>query len=567
MPRVPSWSARGGHAGPAWLSFGIYGKGSAVRATTTRRGARLLLATALVSVFSLLAGPGTAYALGGIGPVVPINLPAGIGYLEAVIPGGLTVGGAALAAGEGSLAVGGGVIAGAVLVGGGLMYLSWKLGDQVGTALPCLDCGPSSSGTVLHGCPAFPGALAGTFEGATIRCAMDASAGLRLNVQPRTYAHIDRVCGGVSTPWTQTVLEDYWNSYGVYGYQCADPSTYQGINLRLLGGTVVHLIVSPTDVSSGGSSGAATGDGVVLKSSSTIRNPDGSSLIVDTYSDVFRASDPSFPPITVPALQPGQTRTSFGTTVVGAAPGSTIVPTTIVPTTTLPTTAPANRPDLNRCLPGGADYPCAMVLTLHLPGGATRTYDPSTDYKGGAVPDGVWDCTAGGKVVPVSDCSGIYKQVPRNTGTPTPLPTEPTPDAGNCVASGVSFNPISWVYVPVKCALIWAFVPPAGTLEADMGRARSGFDRTGLPAWGSAVGGVGVGLSHLGDGAGGCSGPHFDIRLHGHAYAFDPLNACSSPMSGVAVVVKLFASLAVLVAGARLCARPVMAAIGMGQAV
>jgi hypothetical protein len=63
--------------------------------------------------------------------------------------------------------------------------------------------------------------------------------------------------------------------------------------------------------------------------------------------------------------------------------------------------------------------------------------------------------------------------VPRTGGTPGtgpgtgtgtgqgPQDTEPVPsadaDGANCWAEGWSWNPVSWVLVPVKCALMWAF--------------------------------------------------------------------------------------------------------------
>lgn len=43
---------------------------------------------------------------------------------------------------------------------------------------------------------------------------------------------------------------------------------------------------------------------------------------------------------------------------------------------------------------------------------------------------------------------------------PSPDPSDPSnPGGSNCWGSGWSWNPVSWVYVPVKCALSWAFVP------------------------------------------------------------------------------------------------------------
>lgn len=42
---------------------------------------------------------------------------------------------------------------------------------------------------------------------------------------------------------------------------------------------------------------------------------------------------------------------------------------------------------------------------------------------------------------------------------PTNPDPETNPDSRSCYADMWSFNPIDWVYVPVKCVLIWAFVP------------------------------------------------------------------------------------------------------------
>lgn len=47
-----------------------------------------------------------------------------------------------------------------------------------------------------------------------------------------------------------------------------------------------------------------------------------------------------------------------------------------------------------------------------------------------------------------------------NPETPPTLPdTETDPDSRSCFADAWSWNPVDWVYVPVKCAFIWAFVP------------------------------------------------------------------------------------------------------------
>lgn len=54
------------------------------------------------------------------------------------------------------------------------------------------------------------------------------------------------------------------------------------------------------------------------------------------------------------------------------------------------------------------------------------------------------------------------------TGEQLKTPVEPKADGdvsfGQCVTSEVSWNPVSWVFVPVKCALKWAFEPDPANL-------------------------------------------------------------------------------------------------------
>jgi hypothetical protein len=44
---------------------------------------------------------------------------------------------------------------------------------------------------------------------------------------------------------------------------------------------------------------------------------------------------------------------------------------------------------------------------------------------------------------------------------------DPDDATGNsCMGAAWSWNPVNWVYVPIKCALIWAFVPSPETWSA-----------------------------------------------------------------------------------------------------
>lgn len=94
----------------------------------------------------------------------------------------------------------------------------------------------------------------------------------------------------------------------------------------------------------------------------------------------------------------------------------------------------ANDPDRVKCYIGQRQVEWKVCIPL-LPGfepgaGQSTTVDPT-------------------KPVPDTD-------VPPTTGTGTqPVPTE----VGACMSAGFSWNPVSWVYIPVKCVLTWAFVP------------------------------------------------------------------------------------------------------------
>lgn len=148
-----------------------------------------------------------------------------------------------------------------------------------------------------------------------------------------------------------------------------------------------------------------------------------------------------------------------------------------------------------------------------------------------------WQCWYGEYRVAISVCLQAYPLPYFETGNPTPdpspsaspsagptttvapLPTtgvNPIPDPSNpptdgtapsgdnCWGSGWSWNPISWVYVPVKCALVWAAVPPAGSVATQVADLRTQASTRApfsiVTALGTAVQGVANGYS----GAGGC---------------------------------------------------------------
>lgn len=105
---------------------------------------------------------------------------------------------------------------------------------------------------------------------------------------------------------------------------------------------------------------------------------------------------------------------------------------------------------------------------------------------------------------PVPTSAPTPTSAPNPTGTPTPTPTggglptvgtnptpggAPIPDPENpsqsCLAAMWSWNPIDWVFTPVKCALVWAFVPKPGAMGDAMAEAKG--DLLGRPPVSVAV--------------------------------------------------------------------------------
>lgn len=80
-------------------------------------------------------------------------------------------------------------------------------------------------------------------------------------------------------------------------------------------------------------------------------------------------------------------------------------------------------------------------------------------------------------VVDLPEWMDVFKNICLTNCVPEPPPplcpagcdpVVPPPDEGSCMSEAVSFNPVKWVYVPVKCVLIWAFVPDDAPSFSDL---------------------------------------------------------------------------------------------------
>lgn len=130
------------------------------------------------------------------------------------------------------------------------------------------------------------------------------------------------------------------------------------------------------------------------------------------------------------------------------------------------------------------------------------------------------------------------------------------PDSQNCWGSGWSWNPVSWVYIPTKCALMWAFVPDPGYWDAQVGTIRQTFEDSTPGQYASAVATV---LPQYPDG-GGCAGipVHYDLGLRDKQEPVDfHLGAAceGDTLHTAAGIVKLVISALVIVGGIFTCAR------------
>lgn len=147
-----------------------------------------------------------------------------------------------------------------------------------------------------------------------------------------------------------------------------------------------------------------------------------------------------------------------------------------------------------------------------------------------------------------------------NTSTLPTTGTNPGATPGesgqNCLAAGWSWDPVSWVMVPVQCALQWAFVPPKLKVETTLQTLQPRLEARGITPFVAPFMGSLSGL-----GGSGCTGPAIDLSVI-HLPTFYPFSACAEPMSQIASGVSSFFALSLVVQGGMSCIRGVAAAFG-----
>lgn len=197
-----------------------------------------------------------------------------------------------------------------------------------------------------------------------------------------------------------------------------------------------------------------------------------------------------------------------------------------------------------------------------------------------------------GYVTPNRQRTGVYDAInpdgspyspPTTAPQPQPLPrpnpnpggspgtgTDPNtsegadPDGdGNCWAGVISWNPVDWVTTPVKCALVWAFVPKDSAISDTVTGVGQSFAVTGVGQWFGAFGGIVAASS--GGGEGSCRGPAWNVGSTWvtDAQTFYPFSACSGPQAVIAQVVRIGLTVVVWFGAAVVSLRLLGSAMGL----
>lgn len=219
---------------------------------------------------------------------------------------------------------------------------------------------------------------------------------------------------------------------------------------------------TPTFTSGGSGTGTTT---VTTTPTSSCYNGSATTSVAGTPITYTGSSTDPLPTMTFPACPSGYNLRAGVTTPSTTSTGTVAT----VMTWTAPTINSSTYPN---CIATGTSSPCVLTLTKVDPSGTVVNCTNNlkcTGWNPAGESDGsTYTCKWGTYTLAASDCTTVPTE-----GTPAPVDNpggSGTPDSGSdteaCYPTGWhSFNPLEWVYKPMKCLLSWAFIPPAGTSD------------------------------------------------------------------------------------------------------
>lgn len=564
--------------------------GAAVRA---RPRAGVWLAVLVASFFAVSVGQtqDVAYAL-AVPPIIP-NLPAGL------LTGGAGEGGAvvAVAAGEAApLVIPGTIVAGAVISAGAVSYGTYKAvtwlwnwssahsstyADSSGTQQGGVNPGGTCVGQYGVTCS---GNSFNFGNGKTVTVTM--SGGVKVGSTTGTI-YVQGDLNGSTIGW-QRVYAPYSEYPPPY---CNSGTFTAGSHLctfQVSGHTVTTTGVQFQDVDGYvlgqynflGSSATAPSDPVSyapgttpVTTTPTSQCSNGSSYPGTPVTYTGNTTTP--PALTLPACPAGTTR--VGWSFPSTTPNG---PTTPPFPAQSPPVVPSGFPD---CQSPGS---CTLVLYRVGHGTAAQSYScggntgcagwqtmPRTGptgtvrriSDGTAIPErarqfpngDTLECNWGPYVLEVDGCAPVPTE-------PSPGAPTPAPDEAACYPTGwAAFNPLEWVYKPVKCVLVWAFVPSQSSVNGDLDRVKTALDGSAVKSVYTGVTGVVGPFTQLGlGGSGDCHGPQVTLTVpvagDTTGYPFDTCGRLPQMVLGVLLPIETFAVYAAaLFGGARILSRTV----------
>ncbi len=270
--------------------------------------------------------------------------------------------------------------------------------------------------------------------------------------------------------------------------------------------------------------------------------------------------------------------------------GHTSTGTSGVSTTEVPTEVQDWMRDFPQCWDGSCSLDLKKVIGGTMELDCFQAPDQCVDWREEANADpSKYRCYYAGSIVDLAECNVYGRTFVRSnvqegtgysdpktgetvkTGTGTTTTTNPgaattamaAPAADptqnrQCWPSGWGvLNPFEWVYLPVKCALEWAFVPRDSAIKSFRTSIAARFSLTSFGAIAGIVGAVTV--EGIGDG---CTGPPLSFKYGQIDETWYPFAACDDPMAGVAATIKMW--LGFVISGAAVFAiiRYITATIG-----